>query len=156
MQWYQYQCRYPEWYDIVLGGHEGLRISWAQSNTLAHLGLYLSMFCSTRQNLILFSNNKCQTWLGSIFDSVKVWKIGQGHIWLKWHCQAYKWVGMWFWSCFPWREHVNEYYYAVLWPVLNGISLPRSPVEIPLWALLFLWSHCGHYIFVPWPIMTSQ
>ncbi len=45
---------------------------------------------------------------------------------------------------------------GLLQPVLNGISIPRFRMEIPFWALLFLWSHCGHYFFVPWPIMTSQ
>ncbi len=47
-------------------------------------------------------------------------------------------------------------HYAVLWPVLNGISIPRSPAEIPFWALLFVGIPYGHYLFVPWPIMTSQ
>ncbi len=32
----------------------------------------------------------------------------------------------------------NDRYYAVLWPVLNGISITRSPVEIPFRALLFV------------------
>ncbi len=38
-------------------------------------------------------------------------------------------------------------YYAVLWPVLNGISITRSPVEIPFRALL-LWKSSSGTIFV--------
>ncbi len=30
------------------------------------------------------------------------------------------------------------FYYAVIWPALNGISIPRFPLEIPFWALLFV------------------
>ncbi len=32
----------------------------------------------------------------------------------------------------------RQIYYAVLWPVLNGLSITRSPVEIPFRALLFV------------------
>ncbi len=38
-------------------------------------------------------------------------------------------------------------YYAVLWPVLNGISITRSPVEIPFRALLFVGISSGHNFF---------
>ncbi len=38
-------------------------------------------------------------------------------------------------------------YYAVLWPVLKGISITRSPVDIPVRALLFVGISSGHNFF---------
>ncbi len=36
------------------------------------------------------------------------------------------------------KKKTKIYIYAVLWPVLNRISITRSPVEIPFRALLFV------------------